>query len=87
MFDVKFSELTISADRILKKNHINKVVFVYLTKNTKFRITKIFHFIFLHRNRRWIFIICEFFASMEANLQNPCIDFFIFMMAASNMAA
>ena len=87
IFDVKFSELSIGAVRILKKIHINKVVFVYLTKNTKFRMTKIFHFIFLHRNRRWIFIICEFFASMEANLQNSCINFFIFKMAASNMAA
>ena len=41
-------------------------------------MTKIFYFTFLHRNRRWIFIICEFFESMEANLQNPCIEFFKF---------
>ena len=87
MFNVQFSELSIGAVRILKKIHINQVVFVYLTKNTKFRMTRIFHFIFLHRNRLWIFIICEFFASMEANLQNPCIDFLKFKMAASNMAA
>ena len=48
---------------------------------------KIFKFIFLHGSRRWIFIISEFFVPMEANLQNSCIDFFIFKMAASNMAA
>ena len=76
IFNVKFSELSIGAVRIFKKIHINKLVFVYLMKNTKFQMT-----------RRWIFIICEFFASMEANLQNPCIDFFKFKMAASNMAA
>ena len=50
-------------------------------------MTKICHFIFLNRNRRWIFIICEVFASMEANHQNPYIDFFKFKMAASNMVA
>ena len=50
-------------------------------------MTKIFHFIFLRRKCRWIFRICEFFASMEANLQNPWKDFFLFKMAAFNMAA
>ena len=87
IFDVKFSELSIGAVKILKKIHINKVVFVYLTKKHEISNDKNFSFhIFTHKPsldfyNLWIF------ASMEANLQNPCIDFFKFKMAVSNIAA